>query len=181
MNEINSDIMEINIFDNKNIDSLCLSGGGTRALLFIGAIKKLIDRNIIRLNNIKKYIGTSAGSMIAFLLTIGYNINEIEDFFISLDFNKLEPEIDCNNMFLRYGLDDGAKLIYILNVLLKEKLNVEKISFKELYEKTNIVLIVTAVSLTENELYYFSHESYPDMDVILSLKCLVLFHFITCL
>ena len=32
---------------DRNIDTLCFSGGGTKGLVFIGAIKALVEKNVI--------------------------------------------------------------------------------------------------------------------------------------
>ena len=101
----------------KEIDTLCFSGGGTKGLVFIGALKALIQKNVINLDKIKKFIGTSAGALIAFLLCIGYTNHEIEEFVLNFDFKKLEPDVDCDNLFCNYGLDDGEKLTFMLKIL----------------------------------------------------------------
>ena len=67
------------MFD-KEIDTICFSGGGTKGLVFVGAIKALVEKNVIDLSKINKYIGTSAGSIIALLLLIGYTPAELECF-----------------------------------------------------------------------------------------------------
>ena len=100
------------MFD-RNIDTICFSGGGTKALVFIGAVKALIDKNVIKLKNIKKFVGTSAGSIISFLLAIGYTPFELEEFVLNFNFSKLEPKnINCDDLFTNYGLDNGNNLVF---------------------------------------------------------------------
>ena len=155
---------------DKTIDTLCFSGGGTKGLVFIGSVKALIDKNIIILQNIKKFIGTSAGSIISFLLSINYTPEEIEDFVLNFDFKKLEPDPSCENLFTNFGLDDGKKLEYLLSKLLYFKLKTKKITFGELFDKTNNELIISATCINTNKSKYFNYKFTPDDDVILALK-----------
>ena len=66
--------------DPNNIDTICISGGGIKGFCFIGALNYLISKNYIYIKNINNWCGTSIGAVICFLLSIGYTINEIENF-----------------------------------------------------------------------------------------------------
>ena len=154
----------------KNIDTLCFSGGGTKGLVFIGALKALIEKNVVNLDKITKYIGTSAGALFAFLLCVGYSNEEIEEFILSFDFSKLEPDIDCEDLFCSYGIDDGKKLEYLLTRLLEYKLKKSKITFAELFELTNKELIVTATCINNSKVKYFNYKFTPDDDVVLAIR-----------
>lgn len=157
------------MFEN-NINSLCFSGGGTKGLVFIGAIQALLDKKIIRFDKIDKFIGASAGSVMAFLFSIDYSPREIEDFLIEFNFSILEPTIDCNNLFCDYGIDDGLKFLYVLRMLLKEKTGKEYLTFKELYDITNKELIVTVTSISTSDVKYLSYINSPDHDVALAIR-----------
>ena len=61
------------------IKNLAISGGGSMGIGIIGIIKYLENKHIIK--NIKNYIGTSIGSLICFLLILGYTTNQIYNFF----------------------------------------------------------------------------------------------------
>jgi predicted acylesterase/phospholipase RssA len=159
----------MSIFD-ANVDSLCFSGGGTKGIAFIGAIECLIEKNIIKMNDIDNFIGSSAGSVISFLLCIGYLPSELNDFILEFDFNVLEPTIDSNNLFIGYGIDDGYKFIYLLRMLLKEKLGKENITFKELFDITKKKLIITVTSISTSNIKYLSYTTSPDHDVILAIR-----------
>ena len=154
----------------KDIDTLCFSGGGTKGLFFIGAIKALVEKKVFDLNKINKFIGTSAGALFAFLLCIGYTNDEIEEFILNFDFSKLEPDVDCEDLFNSYGIDDGTKLDYLLKRLLQYKLNKKSITFSELFELTNKELIVTATCINNSKVKYFNYKFTPDDDVILAIR-----------
>lgn len=154
----------------KDIDTLCFSGGGTKGLVFIGAIKALIEKNVIKLKNINKFIGTSAGALFAFLLSIGYTNEEVEEFVLNFDFSKLEPDVNCDDIFSNYGLDDGKKLTFMLKKLLHYKTNKESITFEELYELTNKELIIAATCINNSKVKYFNYKFTPEDDVILTVR-----------
>lgn len=155
---------------DKNFDTLCFSGGGTKGLVFIGAVKALIDKNIINLENINKFIGTSAGAILAFFLAIGYTPDELEEFVLNFDFKKLEPNVDCDNLFSSYGIDDGKKLEYLLVKLLNHKLGKNNITFLELFELTNNELIVSTTCINNSKAKYFNYKFTPDDDVVLAIR-----------
>ena len=56
-------------------DTLVLSGGGVNGILELGALQYCNDKNL--LSSIKTYVGTSIGSIICYLLIIGYTPVEI--------------------------------------------------------------------------------------------------------
>lgn len=61
--------------------TLTLSGGGIRTAASLGVIKYLNDNNY----TIKKLSGTSGGAIIALLYAYGFSVNEIENFFFTLN------------------------------------------------------------------------------------------------
>jgi hypothetical protein len=59
----------------SHYDTLVLSGGSSKGIIILGALQYLIDNYLI--SNIETYIGTSVGSIICYLLLIGYTPIEI--------------------------------------------------------------------------------------------------------
>lgn len=158
------------MFD-RNIDTICFSGGGTKALVFIGAVKALIDKNVIKLKNIKKFVGTSAGSIISFLLAIGYTPFELEEFVLNFNFSKLEPKnINCDDLFTNFGLDNGNNLVFLLSEMLNFKLKKKSITFKELYDLTENEVIFAATCINTSKVKYFNYTFTPEDDVIQAIR-----------
>jgi NTE family protein len=146
----------------RNIDKLLLCGGGFKFYYLYGSIKYLHEINILQ--NIKEYIGISAGGIICLLFSLGYEPKELNKFIMEFKFDKLiDPHLD--NLLEKRGLDDGEILkIAIQQFLIKKKYN-ENITFKELFEKTNKRLVFIASNITKNELELIDHNSYPDMKI----------------
>ena len=152
------------------VKNLILSGGSMKGLAYIGMIKCIEEYNIVK--SIDNYVGTSIGACVCFCLLIGYTYEELYDVFINLDINKARNiQIDnILNFGNTYGVDNGDKIVKILKVLLKKKLQVNSISFNELYEKThkNITIIGSCLNTTSVE--YFNLKNSPNMDVIDALR-----------
>jgi NTE family protein len=132
------------------IDTLCFSGGGIKGFAFIGALEQLIYLNKINFNNINKFVGTSAGAMLAFLLIIGLSINEIKEFILSFNFSKLNGKIDSNMFFEKYGINNGDRIIYIFVKFLESKFNLSDISFEKLFELTNKNLFIIGTNYSKS-------------------------------
>ena len=133
-------------------DTLCFSGGGISGMLFLGALYELEKYKIINMNEIKNYYGTSIGSILSFIFSLGYTIKEIIEFVKEFDFKKLEPEIDCDILFNDYGINSGTRIISLLQTLLEAKLNVSNITFKQLYELTNNKIGIVTTNFTKKNL-----------------------------
>lgn len=150
----------------KKYKNIILSGGGTRGILHLGALKCLEEENCL---NLQTYVGTSVGAMISGLLAIGYNIQEIYDFILYFDFRTFK-NISMSSILTDYGFDDGKIMIFILKKLIKNKVGNPDITLKELYEKTNKKLIIHSVCVNTKKSCFFDYENEPDMPVYLAIR-----------
>jgi len=151
--------------NNKSI--LVLSGGGIKGISQLGALKVLDEQNILK--NIITFAGTSVGATICALLVVGYTPDELFEFITVFDLKKIKSE-ESDNIFKSYGLDDGKNINIILrNMFIKKKIDPD-ITFIELYKKTLKKLILTSSCINDKKVYYFSHETTPDMNVIKAIK-----------
>jgi predicted acylesterase/phospholipase RssA len=146
---------------------LVLSGGSTKGVAQLGALHYLKKNNL--LNNINTISATSVGSCVGLMLIIGYSPIEFFKFIKLLDLSQLK-KIDTHNVIAKYGLNDGSRLMFVLKKLMKAKGYNDDISFKELYKKTKINLIITGVCINDKKAYYFSHTKYPDMKVLDAIR-----------
>ena len=158
----------------KEKTTLILSGGGIKGIAHIGALKALEEKNILK--NIKNFAGTSIGGMIATLSVIGYTPDEMYSFIELFDTRKMRS-INPNGFFDKFGLDEGIKFTIILEKLFEAKNIPLTTTFKQLFQMTNIKLIITSVCLNDKQVYYLSHTSFPDMPVILGVRMTTSFPF----
>jgi len=160
-------------FNNKNnlkIDTLCLGGGGTSGLCYIGSFEILEEQDWFSINNIDNYVSTSVGSILSFFFVLGYSVNQIKDFLLMFDLNKIEPKVDCLNLFRNYGLDNGQKIIEVAKSFLYEKFQLREITFKKLFEITKKRIRIIVTNYTKSETEIFDHISQPDMSVFLAIR-----------
>lgn len=151
----------------KEIDTLVLSGGSFKGVAHIGALKALEDNNILQ--NIKTIAGSSIGAIIGLLYIIGYSPDELDEFIKMIDL-KIFRNIDIENMLDKFGLDDGEKITFVFEKMLQTKNIDTNITFAELYEKTKINFIITGVCVNDKKLYYISHETFPNMKILIGLR-----------
>lgn len=150
-----------------NYDTLVLSGGGIKGSYFLKNLK-LID-NLCGLNNIKNFVGSSVGGIVLYILALGFNINEMIKLFIEINFEKMQ-NINLQNLFVNYGLDNGEKFYMFYKLLLQKKFGRESMTFKELYDLTGNYLCFTGTNLNKKCCEYFSPDETPDLDIILGLR-----------
>jgi len=151
---------------------ICLSGGGIRAVAFVGALEILQERKL--LVNVKEYIGVSAGALIGFLLAIGYRLKELKKIVLEFDFGlirNLEPE-NTLSFLEQYGLDNGANLQRLCEVVMKQKGIPSTMTFQELAElKLPLPSFrCFATDLTTCQPREFSLNSTPTVPIILALR-----------
>ncbi len=152
------------------VKNLVLSGGSMKGLAYIGMIKCIEEYDIVK--KIDNFVGTSIGACVCFCLMIGFTYEELYDVFINLDINKAR-NINVDNILnfgTTYGVDNGEKIVKILKVFLKKKLQVNSITFSELYEKTQKNITIIGSCLNTTSVDYFNLKNNPNMDVIDALR-----------
>jgi NTE family protein len=156
----------------KNI--LVLSGGEVKGIAHIGALKALEELKY--LEKIDTYAGTSIGALISALIVVGYTPDDLYDFIMMFDINKMKS-FNLSNIIGKFmqiieqhGLDDGDRIEMIVKKMFEKKNISSTVTFKELYEKTKKNLIVTASCMNDANIYYLSYENYPDMEVIKAIR-----------
>ena len=151
-------------------DTLCMSGGGLKTLYYIGLLECLEKNKKFNINNINNFIGTSAGAIICFFLSLSYSIIDIKKFLIDFNFKILVPEINIDNIFNNFGIDEGNKIKYIFIMFFKNKLKVEDITFLEHYELTKKKFSCIGCNYTKKKESIFNYIKTPNMSIITALR-----------
>jgi len=148
-------------------DTMVLSGGAMRGFGLLGAIQYLQDRHW--LGGIKKYIGTSIGAIISYLICIGYTPTEIMVAMCRKEFFEKIANIDVMNIMNGTG---AVSFLLIQEQL--EKMTVQKIkkyiTLSELYTVYGKELICCTYNKTLCKPEYISHENHPNMSCITALR-----------
>lgn len=159
MNDIDNGIDEIKkIRDNKDYEYLIFSGGSTKGVCYIGALKELLKYIII--NKIKGFAGTSVGAIFASLLAVGYSVDEIVDIFKDVNMNnfideKLNIIGDSIDIIANYGCCPGNYLYELLGDLIYKKTGNKEYTFKQLYNDKKITLVVVGINWNLKKCIYF--------------------------
>jgi hypothetical protein len=156
--------------EKPDFDTICMSGGGVKGFSFLGAVNYLEANSYVDTIKINNWIGTSAGAILSFLFTLGYNVHEIINFVVDFNFNKIQPEPTIDNLLISFGIDDGTKLMIILVGFLKEKFNIEDITFEEHYKLTNKKLTIIGTNFSKGTEAIFNYELTPNMSVLTAVR-----------
>ena len=151
----------------NEFDTLVLPGGGIKGIYLLGGLHAFSEKKMM--NKITNYVGTSVGSIICYLLSIGYEPVEI---LIIIYKNKLLEKLQNFNI-MKFTDGDGAINFSIISEFL-EKITIEKIGYlltlgklKEVYGKT---LICVTYNMTTCSVEYLGPDNYPDIPCITALR-----------
>jgi predicted patatin/cPLA2 family phospholipase len=153
-----------------SFDTICLSGGGTSGIIFIGTLKYLQKKKFINLSLIQNWVGTSIGAVICFLFTLNYNIEEIIEFILEFNFKNIDPEMDIENILEYLGFNDGFKIMFIITNFLIKKYDLNDITFDEHYKLTNKKLTIIGTNFSKGIEGCFNYLQTPNMSVITALR-----------
>jgi NTE family protein len=143
--------------------NLCFRGGGIKSTAYIGALKALDEKEILK--NTKNYCGTSSGAIMAMLLALEYSQEEIRD----IVYNKSYSDFKDNewlipaiiNIKRKGGWYNCKNLEKWLKQLIKAKLGSVNAKFKELDKGLKVITF----NETKQETVIFSNETHPDLEI----------------
>jgi predicted acylesterase/phospholipase RssA len=148
-------------------DTLVLSGTSTKGFIILGALQYAFDNFL--LNNLKTYIGTSSGSIISYLLAIGYTPIEIMVYMCT---NQMLEKMQNFNIVAMIQGRGACSYSHIQEQL--EKLTINKIGYfptlLDLKEKYGKTLICVTHNLTEKRTEYLSWEIHPNLPCLTAIR-----------
>ena len=94
------------------------SGGNFGTISFLGCIQALIDSENFETKSVKRWVGTSGGAVISFLLAIGYNTKTIMKVLKEVPLSKISKLTSDKwlSFFDKYGLHNTNS--FILSIIL---------------------------------------------------------------
>lgn len=148
-------------------NELIIGSGSIKGVALIGALNELSKK--YPLYNIKYLSGCSVGSIICLLLNLSYTIEEINNIIFNINFENFQ-ELKVINLIEKCGFDEGLKFSNLYkSILLNKNINPD-ITFKELYDQTNIILTTVAVNTTKGIPEYHNYINTPNMSVVLAIR-----------
>ena len=144
---------------------MVLSGGALKAVVLLGAVKYLEEKDLIK--HFKNYVGSSAGAIIIFFLIIGYKSYEIKDILIEEINNIVDLDFEnIDDFFINYGIDNTDRNKDILKKYLIKKTKLNDITFIEFAKKYGLNFTITGTNLTTRNTDYFNVDNFPNMSMI---------------
>lgn len=152
----------------KSFKHIVLSGGGGILLTQIGALYECIQSNILNIQRIESIYGTSAGSISAFIMSLGLEREVIMDYFIERPWHKLFEPLSMNilNIYSNKGMYNKSLFVDMLSPLFKFKNISCDITLKEYFNISSITLYLYSVKLETLEEVEISHHSHPELKLL---------------
>lgn len=148
-------------------DTLVLSGASIKGFVTLGAVQYAYDNYL--LNNLTTYIGTSSGSIICYLLSIGYTPTEI---IVYVCTNQVMEKMQNFNIVAMIQNRGACSYNTIQEQL--EKMTIAKIGYlptlNDLKQNYNKNLICVTHNLTEEKTEYLSWETHPNLPCITAIR-----------
>lgn len=155
------------------IDTLVFEGGGVKGLAFPSALRILQASGL--LGQITKFAGTSAGSIAAGLLAIGYSVSELLQIMEKSDFGKFKDgpsslSLAAPSLIRTYGIHKGTYFLNWFRELVQQKMGDPDCTLSQIYERRRVTVVVTGTCLETKSTEYFHWISHPDMPLALAVR-----------
>ena len=151
------------------IKNIVIGSGAHDIFSFIGMIDKLIEKEYIKVENIKEVYGVSAGAMIGLVIAANSNWEEFKNYTLTKPWDKYWEEKTTKgllNIYNNKGLLDYEVMVDALLPVLKSVGLKRDITFKELYEHSGKKFNVYAFNINKWTSECFNHEGTPDLEVL---------------
>ena len=152
------------------IDTLFLSACGPKGNCFIGVINALIDKKIIDLDKIKRYVCCSAGAIIGFSLCCGIDLEKYKLISNRLNYTELYDLEDLDNLFENQGLFSNKKIGQLVHAVIKYKYNKDDMTLKEFYDISKRHFICKTYNLSQKCNQYIGFSTHPDLSIITLIR-----------
>lgn len=167
VSEVNLVSNEVPVAESIYYDTLVLSGGSAKGIIILGAVQYIYDNYLVR--NIQTYIGTSAGSMICFLLAIGYTPIEIMVYICT---HQLMEKMQHFNLVSMMQLNGAYSYNSIQEQL--EKMTISKIGYlptlRDLKTRFDKTLVCVTHNLTKKTTEYLSWQTHPELPCLTAIR-----------
>lgn len=161
------------------IKRIVLSGGSIKSISFIGALKSLEENKILK--NVNMYLGSSGGSIIAFLMCIGFTVDEafIKCKELCQIYNQHVFDTEAIFYFVStFGIDDGDVFTNWMKEVINLKFKMDDVSFIDFCKITGKNLVVFASNISKNKLDVFSVDDSPNISVVTAIRASISIPFI---
>ena len=157
----------------RDFRNLALEGGGVKGVAYPGAVQVLQAQGI--LPEIRNVAGTSAGSIAAALIALGYTPEQMQVLMLDLDFKQFEDGSTLGGperLFRKFGWFKGDYFLEWMQCQVKEKTGNPNATFADLHKDPAKYrdLFVVSSDLSRRRSQVFSFETSPDLPVAQAVR-----------
>ena len=147
-------------------EGMIFEGGGSLGVAHVGGLQVFKELGILK--NVKYFVGSSAGAIIAGALGCGADPMMLYDILFETNFNDFKDDSfgvvrDMNRFINHFGWYKGDALESWYGDALDKICGNRMITFKEAYERFGTYLVITVTDVNLGKTIYLSHENNPDM------------------
>ena len=153
------------------IKHLVISGGGPNSIISLGILKQLSEELFWNINDIKTIYATSAGSLIAILLILKFDIDTISNYILNRPWQEVYT-IDISqfvDIYKNKGLYGNNITEIFFKPFFDSKDILLTITLKELFEYSEIELHVFSLEINEFKIIDISHKTHPNLSVLTAI------------
>lgn len=153
---------------NWGFENLVIEGAGTNGTVTIGAYKVLEKVGI--LPKIKRFVGTSSGSMVSTFAAVRMPASVMEKAFLYFNMEEIKDDSfgilrDLSRLATDYGFYKGDVLEEFIETELEKHTGISKITFAQVKSMYKSMLYITRTNLSQLRIEYLSADTHPDMPV----------------
>lgn len=150
-------------------ENIVISGGGHTIFQYVGVMHYCLKNNIIDKEKIKSIYSTSAGSIIAILLSLITDWDICSKYFIErpwMNLFNIEPLDSLYSLYKNKGIFDITQFTSIFKPFFNsQNINID-ITLSEFYSLTNIEIYFYSLEIQTFEIKEISYKNSPDMKLI---------------
>lgn len=154
------------------IKHLVISGGGPIMFQIISAIQELESKEYLNMKNIESIYGTSAGAIVAVMISLKFDWETINDYIIKRPWQDVFP-IKVQNILDTYtkkGIFDIKNIEKCFKPLFDTKDIPLNITMKDFFTLTNIDIHMYSFEINEYKVKDISHETFPDLPILTAIQ-----------
>lgn len=156
------------ISTNEECKTLVIGGGGSLIYSFVGVLNQMFTNK--DLNQIVNCIGTSAGAIMAMLITSGATNEYITQMMSAYDIKTISDHsswtvYNIYSIMKYFGYNKGEVALQWLEDTLEELTGNKDITFAQHYAQFKKNLVITGCNISKNIFRYFNRLTDPDMKI----------------
>jgi predicted acylesterase/phospholipase RssA len=154
------------------IKHFVISGGGPILFEILSSIQELEKQHFFTMKDIETIYGTSAGAIIAVMISLQFEWETINDYIIKRPWREVFP-INAQNIFDIYtkkGLFDIKTIEKCFKPLFDAKNISLHITLAEFYELTKIDIHIFSFEINEYKIQDISHTTHPTLEILTAIQ-----------